>query len=236
MSAANTTNPRRLRALAASVPSWVQALLVSAGLAGATWALFSRAFLNYDTLYALIWGRDLAQGQTPDFEFTLAPTPHPLATAVGALASLFGTDGGYTVMLAVALLSFGVLLWAIFRLGQVAFAWPVGLLAALVVATRVPFLSQGVRAYVDIPFLALVVLAAVLEVQRPRRGWPVLGLLALAGLVEAGGVAPGRGVLALSRSGARPRAEARGSGSCRGGAAASGLSATWSRPGTPFTR
>ena len=59
-----------------------------------------------------------------------------------------------------------------------------GLLAALVVATRVPFLSQGVRAYVDIPFLALVVLAAVLEVQRPRRGWPVLGLLAVAGLLR----------------------------------------------------
>ena len=71
-----------------------------------------------------------------------------------------------------------------FRLGRVAFSWPVGLLAAAVVATREPFLSPAVRAYVDIPFLALVVLAAVLEVRRPRRGWPVLVLLALAGLLR----------------------------------------------------
>jgi hypothetical protein len=159
-------------------------VLATVALAAATWVIFSRAFLNYDTLYALIWGRDLAHGHLPDFEFTLAPTPHPLAIAIGALASLFGTDGGYTVMLAIALLSFGALLWGVFRLGQSAFSWPIGLLAAVVVATRVPFLSQGTRAYVDIPFLALIVFAAVLEIQRPRRGWPVLVLLALAGLVR----------------------------------------------------
>jgi hypothetical protein len=184
VSAATTTSPGRRGALSDALPRWAPPAAASAAIAAATWAVFSRAFLNYDTLYALLWGRDLAHGRVPDFEFTLAPTPHPLATAVGALASLFGTDGGYTVMLALGLLSFGVLLWAVFRLGQVAFAWPVGLLAALIVATRVPFLSQGVRAYVDIPFLALVVLAAVLEVDRPRRGWAVLGLLALAGLLR----------------------------------------------------
>jgi hypothetical protein len=168
----------------ATLRRFAPAVLATIALAAATWAIFSRAFLNYDTLYALIWGRDLSHGNLPDFEFTLAPTPHPLAIAVGAIASLFGTDGGYTVMLAIALLSFGALLWGVFRLGQSAFAWPVGLLAALVVATRVPFLSQGVRAYVDIPFLALIVLAAVLEVQCPRRGWAVLVLLALAGLLR----------------------------------------------------
>jgi hypothetical protein len=166
------------------LPDWALGGAAAAAIGGLTWAVFSRAFLNYDTLYALIWGRDVAHGRLPDFEFTLAPTPHPLAIAVGLLASVFGTDGGYTVMLALALLSFGALLWAIFRLGQLTFAWPVGLLAALVVATRVPFLSQATRAYVDIPFLALVVLAAVLEVQRPRRGWAVLVLLALAGLLR----------------------------------------------------
>jgi hypothetical protein len=153
-------------------------------IGAATWAIFSRAFLNYDTLYALVWGRDLIHGRSPDYGVTLAPTPHPLAEAVGALVSLFGTDGGYALMLALAMLSFGVLVWAVFRLGQVAFSWPVGALAALVVASRVPFLSQGARAYVDIPFLALIVAAAVLEARRPRRGWPVLALLALAGLLR----------------------------------------------------
>lgn len=153
-------------------------------IAGATWAIFSRAFLNYDTLYALIWGRDIVHGRTPDYDVTLAPTPHPLAEAVGGLASLLGTDAGNTVMLAVALLSFGALVWAVFLLGERCFSWPVGALAAFVVATREPFLSQGTRAYVDIPFLALVVTAAVLEAGRARRGAPVLVLLGLAGLLR----------------------------------------------------
>jgi hypothetical protein len=153
-------------------------------IAGLTWAVFSRAFLNYDTLYMLIWGRDLVEGRSPDYELALAPTPHPLAEAVGGVLSLFGTDAGYTLMLALAMLSFGALVWGIFRLGEVSFSWPVGLLAAFVVATREPFLSRAVRGYVDIPFLALVVAAAVLEVRRPRRGWPVLLLLALAGLLR----------------------------------------------------
>jgi hypothetical protein len=155
-----------------------------AAIAAVSWVLFSEAFLNYDTLYALIWGRDLVHGRLPDYDLTLAPTPHPLATAVGAAASLFGTDGGYALMLALAFLSFGALVWGVFRLGQLSFWWPVGLLGALVVATREPFLSRAVRAYVDIPFLALIVLAAVLEARRPRRGWPVLALLALAGLLR----------------------------------------------------
>jgi hypothetical protein len=153
-------------------------------IAGLTWALFTRAFLNYDTLYMLIWGRDLVEGRTPDYDVPLAPTPHPLAEAVGGVLSLFGTDAGYTLMLALAMLSFGALVWGIFRLGEACFSWPVGMLAAFVVATREPILSRAVRAYVDIPFLALVVAAAVLEVRRPRCGWPVLVLLGLAGLLR----------------------------------------------------
>jgi hypothetical protein len=155
-----------------------------AAIAGGTWLVFNRAFLNYDTLYMLVWGRDLTGGHLPDYDVTLAPTPHPLAIAVGAVASLAGTDGGYYLMLALAMLSFGVFVWGVFRLGQLSFAWPVGLLAALVVLTREPFLSRAVRAYVDIPFLALIVLAAVIETRRPRAGRPVLILLALAGLLR----------------------------------------------------
>jgi hypothetical protein len=39
-------------------------------------------------------------------------------------------------------------------------------------------------AYLDIPFLALIVLAGVLEARRPRRGAAVMALLALAGLLR----------------------------------------------------
>jgi hypothetical protein len=74
--------------------------------------------------------------------------------------------------------------WGIFLLGWESFGWAVGALAAFTLATRDPILSQGVRAYVDIPFLALVVAAAVLEARRRRRGTCVLVLLALAGLLR----------------------------------------------------
>ena len=158
--------------------------MAAAAIGGLSWLIFSRAFLNYDTLYGLIWGRDLISGRTPDYDVTLAPTPHPLVEAVGAPLSLLGEDAGYTAMLALAILAFGALVWGVFLLGRECFGWPVGALAAFTLATREPFLSQGMRAYVDIPFLALVIGAAVIEARRPRRGAPVLVLLALAGLLR----------------------------------------------------
>ena len=36
--------------------------------------------VNYDTLYTLVWGRQLAHGTLPDLSVAIAPTPHPLAT------------------------------------------------------------------------------------------------------------------------------------------------------------
>ncbi len=172
------------RSRSEALRAWAPGAAAIAAVGAATWALFGRAFLNYDTLYMLIWGRDLVEGRSPDYDVTLAPTPHPLAEAVGAGASLLGTDGGYALMLALAMLSFGALVWGVFRLGEESFWWQIGILAAVVVATREPILSRAVRAYVDIPFLALIVAAAVLEVRRPRRGWPVLAMLALAGLLR----------------------------------------------------
>jgi hypothetical protein len=165
-------------------PSWPIGAAAIVAIATGYWLIFSRAFLNYDTLYALVWGRDLAHGRLPDYDGSLAPTPHPLAEAVGAIASLFGTDAGYTIMLALAMLAFGALLFAVFELGRECFSWPVGLVAATVIAISVPFLSYGMRAYVDIPFVALIVFAALIEVRRPRAGVPVLVLLALAGLLR----------------------------------------------------
>jgi hypothetical protein len=166
------------------LPSWLLNVAAAAAIGGVTWLIFSRAFLNYDTLYSLIWGRDVAHGRTPDYETTLAPTPHPLAEAVGVPVSVLGGDAGYTVMLAVAVLAFGAFVWGVFLLGKESFGLAAGVLAAVVVATRDPFLSQAARAYVDIPFLALVIAAAVLEIRQPKRGLPVLVLLGLAGLLR----------------------------------------------------
>ena len=45
----------------------------------------SRRIPNYDSLYALLWGRDLLHLHAADFEGYRAPTEHPLAIAFGAL-------------------------------------------------------------------------------------------------------------------------------------------------------
>jgi hypothetical protein len=72
----------------------------------------------------------------------------------------------------------------IYRLGAEWFGRAAGALAALIFLTRVPVLSYSVRAYVDIPYLLLVLGALLVESRRRRAGAPVLALLALAGLLR----------------------------------------------------
>ena len=146
-------------------------------------AAFGHTFLNYDTFYSLVWGDDLVHGRQPQFEVPVAPTPHPLAIAAGALVSPLG-DGAEEVLLGLVILSIGFIAVGLFRLGHELFAWPVGVLAAAIFLTRVPPLNFGIRGYVDLPTIALIVWAAVLEVRRPRRGAAVLVLLGLAGLLR----------------------------------------------------
>jgi hypothetical protein len=162
-----------------ALPDVLAACLVAAAL----YAFFGHAFLNYDSFYALVWGDDLAHGRAPEYEVPVAPTPHPQLVAVGALLSPLG-DAAEDVVLALVLLGFGAICAGLYRLGQELYAWPVGLLAAAIFATRVPPLNFGIRGYVDLPTIALIVWAAVLEARRPRRGTPVLVLLAVAGLLR----------------------------------------------------
>jgi hypothetical protein len=103
--------------------------------------------------------------------------------AVGAVVSPLG-DRAEEALLAMGLLGLGALGVGLFRLGQALFTTAVGALAAALILTRVPILSYGVRGYVDLPAVALVVWAAVLEARVRRRGAPVLVLLGLAGLLR----------------------------------------------------
>ena len=160
-------------------PDALAALLVGA----AVFAFFGHSFLNYDSFYALVWGDDLAHGRTPQYDAPVAPTPHPLATLVGLILSPLG-DGAETAFLVLVVIAIGALVVGIFRLGQELYSVPVGLLAAAIVATRVPLLNFGIRGYVDLPTIALIVWAAVLEARRPRRGTAVMVLLTLAGLLR----------------------------------------------------
>src|SRR5438067_3825362 len=157
--------------------------LAGSAIGALVFAWFGHAFLNYDTFYALVWGSDLAHLRTPEYSVPVAPTPHPLAELVGIVLTPFGTSAE-DLMLGLGLLGLGMLAVGLFRLGQELFGTWVGVLAALIVITRVPILNFGIRGYVDLPTAAFVVWAAVLEARRPRRGAAVLVLLALAGLLR----------------------------------------------------
>src|SRR4051794_38213404 len=157
--------------------------LAAAVIGALVFAWFGHAFLNYDTFYALVWGSDLAHGRTPDYSVPVAPTPHPLAQLVGIVLTPFGA-GAEDLMLALGLLALGMLVVGLFRLGRELFGVWAGLLAAAIIVTRVPILNFGIRGYVDLPTVAFVVWAAVLEVRRPYRGAPALMLFGLAGLLR----------------------------------------------------
>ena len=148
------------------------------------WALVGRGLVNYDTLYALVWGRDLTHGRLPDYDVSLAPTPHPLATLAGAVLSILGASASIDATIVLAFVFLGALGWITYRLGEAWINRAAGALAAAIVLTRRPVLDFGARAYVDVPYLALVLGALLVETRRPRAGTPVLVLLGVAGLIR----------------------------------------------------
>jgi len=154
-----------------------------AGVTAALLLVFPYGFPNYDTIYALLWGREMAHGESPDFGAALPPTPHPLTEVWGLLASPFG-DGVITLTMIGAYVSLGLIAFFVYRLGEIWFDRWIGAVAAAIVLTRAPFLSNGLRAYIDLPYIALCLGALLVEAKRPRAGWPVLALLALAGLLR----------------------------------------------------
>jgi hypothetical protein len=153
-------------------------------------------FANYDTLYALAWGGQLSRGATPAYDVAVAPTPHPLLEALGLVLSPLGPRTVERVTVALGFLALAACGWVVYELGTQWFGRAAGALAALILLTRVPILSYGVRAYVDVPYLLLVLSALLLESraraserrggagERVASGAPVLALLALAGLLR----------------------------------------------------
>jgi hypothetical protein len=166
------------------LPARLAAPLTIAAGAVVLWAIAGIGFANYDTLYALTWGGQLARGETPQYGIPIAPTPHPLVEALGVLLSPLSPSSVEDVTVALGFLALSACGWVIYRLGALWFGRAAGALAALLLVTRVPILSYGVRAYVDIPYLLLVLCAVLVESRRRRAGAPVLVLLALAGLLR----------------------------------------------------
>ncbi len=138
---------------------------------------------TYDSFYALLWGRDLLHLHIPDFRVYRAPTEHPLAIAFGALCSIFG-QGGARLMVLGSIASFVALVAGVYRLGRLCFGPVVGVFAGLLVLSRFFVENLAAQGYLDISYVALVVWATALEIERPRRGPLVFGLLAAAGLLR----------------------------------------------------
>jgi hypothetical protein len=156
------------------------AALVLAAVGG--WALVP-TYPDYDAMQHLVWGRGLLHGVKPGFQSFAAPTEHPLYVALCALLSLAGQHADRLLVL-VTMLSLAALVAGSYQLGRALFGvWP-ALLGALFVGSSFSFLLYAVRAFVDVPFLALVVWAAALEAQRARRGVLAMALLATAGLLR----------------------------------------------------
>jgi hypothetical protein len=176
---ATAVGPPRAAQWRRAEPFVVGALAVAA--VGA--ALLVPTYPNYDTYFHLVWGRELVHGIKPDFDAYAAPTEHPLFLALCALVGLIGTDADRALVVICAL-SLVALAWGTFRVGEACFGpWP-GLLAAAFVGSSFAFLLYAARAYVDVPFLALVLWAAALEARAPRRGTAVMVVLAVAGLLR----------------------------------------------------
>ncbi|HEX5224740.1 MAG TPA: hypothetical protein VFW29_06390 [Solirubrobacteraceae bacterium] len=171
----------RLRAVPAR--TWARLGFAAMCLGALIGYLAFPTYPTYDSFYALLWGRDLLHLHLPDFHVYRAPTEHPLAIAFGVVCSIFG-QGGARLMVLGSIGSFVALVAGSYRLGRLCFGPLVGLVAALLVLSRFFVENLAAQGYLDITYVALVVWAAALEVERPRRGWPVFVVLAAAGLLR----------------------------------------------------
>jgi hypothetical protein len=174
-------------------------------LAVALRLVYGPGHVGYDAVWALEWGREAAGGALPAFEVSGAPTPHPLANAVSLVLAPFG-DAATGAVMALSWLSFSALGVLACLLGRRLYSVWVGASFALVVLTRRLLVSETQQAVIDIPFLALVIAALLVEVGRPRERTLVPVLLCAAGLLRPEGWLLGLAWLAYA-AGGRPRAQ-----------------------------
>jgi hypothetical protein len=177
----DSTPLQRLRAVDAS--TWAKlafALLCAVALFG--YFAFP-TYPTYDSFYALLWGRNLLHLHLPDFQVYRGPTEHPLAIAFGMFCSIFG-QGGARLMVLGSIASFVALVAGVYRLARLCFGPVVGMFAALLMLSRFYDENLAAQGYLDLSYVALIVWAVALEVERPRRGTTVFLVLAAAGLLR----------------------------------------------------
>ena len=133
-------------------------LLVAAAVVA--WLILPTA-PNYDTATHLVWARELLDGRSPDVSAAASPTLHPLWLLVAVPAA--ATGYGAALLQLVALIAFAVVIAAAWRLASDIAGWVAGAVAALATASSFALMLLAFKAYVDLPFLALVLTALVVE-------------------------------------------------------------------------
>ena len=165
------------------------------------------------------------------------PSPRRRSTRctsrLGALLALAGEHADRLLVLVTILSLVALDRAATFALGRALFGARPAAAGALFVGSSFAFLLYAVRAFVDVPFLALVVWAAALEARATAaRRWLPMALLARGRAAAPGGVGARGAVLAVVP--ARPRTRARdGAARARAGRARrAGRSSTSPSPAT----
>ena len=169
----------------ASARRWASPLAhgaAAAAIAALLIATIPLGYVNIDQAWTLVWGDEVLGGNLPSYDAAHTPTPHPLATALGTVASLAGPGGGERLLAVLATASLAAATWILVLTGRELAGWAAGVVAGAVLVTSVVLLLRTMAATADIHVLALIAAAVLVEVRRPRAGMPVLFLLALAGL------------------------------------------------------
>ncbi|MFT4036526.1 MAG: hypothetical protein QM679_13215, partial [Patulibacter sp.] len=159
------------------------ALLTAAALL--TWLVLPSA-PGYDTATHLVWARELLAGRPPEVTAAAAPTMHPLWLALSVPA--VATGAGASVLQLLDLLSLALVVACVWRLAADIAGAVAGLLAAVALGSSFALLLLAFKAYVDLPFLALALLALVIERDRDARDAASAGRLLVPALLAGAGL------------------------------------------------
>jgi hypothetical protein len=176
------------------VPRYAYATLALIAVLVFAWIARPVVALSSDSIFALAWGGELAEGQLPDFSGghglpgEHGPAKHPLTIGLAFLVGPLTPQGSVDAFSMFGVLAFLAVLYASFWLGRTLAGVAAGALAATLVAAHPLVKAAATRGLTDGLFAALALLAAALAIESgPRRWREVLSLLALAGLLRPEG-------------------------------------------------
>ncbi|MEH3054914.1 MAG: hypothetical protein PGN13_13090 [Patulibacter minatonensis] len=161
-----------------------------AALAIVAWLLLPSA-PGYDTATHLVWARELLAGRAADVNAAAAPTMHPLWLLLAVPAVATGVGGSLLQLL--DLFALALVIACVWRLAADLAGRVAGAVAAVSVGSSFALLLLAFKAYVDLPFLALALLAVVFE-----RGYVAPGVRRAAGGVSSSRAAGARALAALA--------------------------------------